>query len=640
MRFSLARPLLPGLLLLISVGAARAAIIEVSPTGTGSGAPGSPTSMANANSIVRGGDVVRVLPGTYATAPDPATSGSAGARITYVGNLANPNAVLISPSVTIKRKYITIKGMSFGGSFGFDRLSSSPGQCAQFDSIAYANVYHTLGMDQAKDCMAYRVNVTSGLGRFTMSTPAAPPYEWTTPERDTVRRCTFQLGRDAQNGYHVVQIRGATSCVIDSNQVYIQMFEPLVNEVNPFIAFFMRYCELKDNRWQVYNTGYKDQMFRWRDSTQFNRVYRDSVIMTGQGTCRFMPSSAGSFVGTTTQNYFKGLYVKSSTNPSDFALFYQNGMRRDTLLNCIVIDSLGKAFTNAQVEQGTSLIDHCTFIGNSSWGISEMRCGVGQWGPSWSTDGKMVFTNNLIYQLMAGGAGTEQAMGWNFSTSTDQLTSNGNLYFMAGKSPSRAIEYQIQGQSAVYVPPGPGTSWATTYGRDANSYWGSPRFVDSTFTNFDPRPGPGSFAIGRALDGTDIGALAAAGPDQVAPGSVSNLNATEIYDNKCWLTWSAPGDDGATGLAAAYDLRYSTSPITSANFASATAVTPQPTPLAAGSAQSYLALNLTPGTTYYFAIKARDEAGNWAALSNVRTVVTTVNDVKSPAAVKDLTAAP
>jgi hypothetical protein len=362
--------------------------------------------------------------------------------------------------------------------------------------------------------------------------------------------------------------------------------------------------------------------------------------MSGSGNCRFSPSSAGSYVGTTTQNYFKGLYVKSSTNPSDFALYYQNGMRRDTLLNCIVIDSLGKAFTNAQVEKGTSLIDHCTFVGNSSWGVSEMRCGVGQWGPSWSTDGRMVFTNNLIYQLVPGGAGTEQAMGWNFSTSTDQLTSNGNLYFMAGKSPSRAIEYQIQGQNAVYVPPGPGTSWATTYGRDANSYWGSPRFADSTFTNFDPHPGPGSFAIGRALDGTDIGALAASGPDQVAPGSVSNLNATEIYDNKCWLTWSAPGDDGATGLAAAYDLRYSTTPITSANFASATAVTPQPTPLAAGSAQSYLALNLTPGTTYYFAIKARDEAGNWAALSNVRTVVTTVNDAKAPAAVKDLTAAP
>jgi hypothetical protein len=640
MRFSHVRFLLPGLLVLFSVGAARAAVIEVSPTGTGSGTPGNPTSMANANSIVRAGDVVRVLPGTYPTAPDPAVSGTASARITYVGNLAVPNAVVITPTMNLRRKYITVKGMSFAASAFFDRISASPGQCAQFDSLAYANVYHTLGIDQAKDCMAYMVNVTSGLGRFTMSTPAAPPSDWTTPERDTVRRCTFQLGQDVTDGYHVVQIRGATNCVIDSNRVFIQMYPNLVNEVNPFIAFFMRYCELKDNHWQVLNTGFKDQMFRWRDSTQFNRCYRDSVIMQGQGSCRFMPSSAGTFVGTTTQNYFDGLYVKSSTNPSDFALFYQNGMRRDTLRHCIVIDSLGKAFTNGQVEQGTSLVDHCTFVGNSSWGVSEMLCGVNQWGPQWSSDGKIVFTNNLIYQLRSGAAGSEEAMGWLFSTSNDQLVSNGNLYFLPGKSSSRAIAYTVQGGSTQLVAPGPGTSWATNYGRDVNSYWGSPRFVDSTFTNFDPRPGPGSFAAGRALDGTDIGALAASGPDAVAPGSVTNLNATEIYDNKCWLTWSSPGDDGLTGLAAGYDLRYSTSPINDANFASASAVSPQPVPLVAGSAQSYLALNLSAGTTYYFAIKTRDEAGNWSGLSNVRTVQTTATDAKSPAAVRDLTAAP
>ena len=640
MRFSLARPLLPGLLLILSVGAARAAIIEVSPTGIGSGAPGNPTSMANANSIVRGGDVVRVLPGTYATPPDPATSGSAGARITYVGNLANPNSVLISPDITIKRKYITIKGMSFGGSFGFDRINSNPGNCAQFDSIAYSNVYHTLSLDQAKDCMAYMVNVTSGLGRFTMATPATPISDWTTPERDTVRRCTFHLGEAVTGGYHVVILRGTTHCVIDSNQVYIQMYPTLVNEVDPFIAFFMRYCELKDNHWQVLNTGGQDHLFRWRDSTQFNRVYRDSVILQGKGNCRFAPSSAGSYVGTTTQNFFDHLYVKSSTDPSDYALYYQNGMRRDTLQYCTVIDSLGKAFTNGQIEQGTSLVNHCTFVGNSSWGVSEMLCGVGQWGANWATDGKMVFTNNLIYQLRPGAAGSESGMGWLFSTASDQLVSNGNLYFLPGKSPGRSIVYTVQGGSSQYVAPGPGTSWANTYGRDVNSYWGSPRFADSTFTSFDPRPGPGSFAVGRALDGTDIGAYAASGPDVIAPGAVSNLNATEIYDNKCWLTWSSPGDDGLTGIAAAYDLRYSTTPINGTNVSSATGVSPQPVPLVAGSAQNYLALNLTPGTTYYFAIRARDDAGNWSALSNVRTVVTTVNDAKSPAAVKDLTAAP
>jgi hypothetical protein len=627
------------LLALLAVPA-RAAILDVSPTGTGSSCtPGSPCAMATANSIVRAGDVVRVNPGVYTTAPDPAVSGTPSARITYVGNLAIPDAALISPNMTLKRKYITVKGMSFGNSVFFDRLSASPGQCAQFDSLAYANVYHTLGMNQAKDCMAYMVNVTSGLGRFSMATPAAPISDWTTPERDTIRRCTFHLGEQVTDGYHVVLFRGVTNCVIDSNQVNIQMASNLVHEIDPFIAFFMRNSELKDNRWRVRNGG-GSHMFRWRDSTMFNRVYRDSVILFGSGHMRFAPSSAGTYVGTTTQNYFDGLYVKSSTNPSDYALYYQNGMRRDTLLNCVVIDSLGKAFTNGQVEKGTSLIDHCTFVGSSTYGVAETMAGINQWGVRWAADGRLVFTNNLIYQLKAGSAGSEIGKNWEFSSASDQLVSNGNLYFLPGKSPSRAIAWAVNGGNTNFVTPGPGSSWASTYGRDVNSYWGSPRFLDSTFTSFDPRPGPGSFAIGRALDGTTIGARQPSGPDGTPPSTVSNLNATEIYDNKVWLTWSAPGDDGAIGIAQAYELRYSTSPINAANFTGATAVSPQPVPLPSGSAQSYLVPGLSPGVNYYFAIRARDDAGNWSAISNVRQALTTSADVRAPAAVQDLIATP
>ncbi len=636
------RRLVPPLLLaaVAFAPAARAAVLDVSPTGTGTTCTaGSPCAMSTANSIVRPGDVVRVSPGTYTTAPDPAVSGTPTARITYVGNLAIPDAALITPGMTLKRKYITVKGMSFAGTVNFDRLSASPGQCAQFDSLAYCNVYHSLGMNQAKDCMVYMVNVTSGLGRFSMSTPATPIYDWTTPERDTVRRCTFRLGEQVTDGYHVVQIRGATNCVIDSNQVYIQM-APSLFQINPLIAYFMRYCELKDNKWHVVNTNGANQMLRWRDSTMFNRVYRDTILMMGSGNCRFAPSSAGSHVGTTDQNYFDGLLIKSSTNPSDYALYYQNGMRRDTLRNCVVIDSLGKAFTNGQVEKGTSLIDHCTFVGNSSYSVAEVIAGTNQWGNMWAADGRLVFTNNIVYQLQAGAPGTESAIGWMFSTPNDQLVSNGNLFYLPGRSPGRSIVYSVNGTGVTYVAPGPGTPWATNYGRDVNSYWGSPRFVDSTYTNFNPTPGPGSYAIGRALDGTDIGARRAAGPDATPPSTVGNLNAAEIYDNKVWLEWTAPGDDGMLGVAQAYELRYSTSPLDAGNFSGATAVVPQPVPLPGGTTQRALVTGLTPGATYYFALRARDEVSNWSGLSNVRQVTMSPTDTRAPAAVQDLTASP
>ena len=83
------------------------------------------------------------------------------------------------------------------------------------------------------------------------------------------------------------------------------------------------------------------------------------------------------------------------------------------------------------------------------------------------------------------------------------------------------------------------------------------------------------------------------------------------------LSWTAPGDDGAAGTAAAYEMRVSGSTINDGNWGSATVVNGLPAPLVAGSRQSTVVRGLTRGTTYYFAIKTVDEAGNWSGLSNV-----------------------
>jgi hypothetical protein len=83
------------------------------------------------------------------------------------------------------------------------------------------------------------------------------------------------------------------------------------------------------------------------------------------------------------------------------------------------------------------------------------------------------------------------------------------------------------------------------------------------------------------------------------------------------LHWTAPGDDGYTGRATAYDVRYSLALINAANFSLATAVAGVPAPGTAGSAESFSITNLVSGSGYYFAIKTRDEAANWSAMSNV-----------------------
>lgn len=83
------------------------------------------------------------------------------------------------------------------------------------------------------------------------------------------------------------------------------------------------------------------------------------------------------------------------------------------------------------------------------------------------------------------------------------------------------------------------------------------------------------------------------------------------------LRWTATGDDGAVGTATLYDLRMSTATITAANWSEAAAVAGVPVPAPSGTAQSCVVRGLTPGATYYFALRVRDDAGNWSGISNV-----------------------
>jgi len=127
------------------------------------------------------------------------------------------------------------------------------------------------------------------------------------------------------------------------------------------------------------------------------------------------------------------------------------------------------------------------------------------------------------------------------------------------------------------------------------------------------------------------------GTETVAPSAIANLGASNETETTIRLSWTAPGDDGGTGQASEYDIRYSTAPITVANWDEATQVTGEPAPKTSGSFETFTVTGLTNTTTYYFAIKTADEVPNWSSLSNVVSRQTAA-DQTPPAPVDDLQA--
>lgn len=106
--------------------------------------------------------------------------------------------------------------------------------------------------------------------------------------------------------------------------------------------------------------------------------------------------------------------------------------------------------------------------------------------------------------------------------------------------------------------------------------------------------------------------------DTTRPARVTNLAIDGLGPHTAVLTWTESGDDSMTGQAVNFQVRYSTSPITEANWNSAQVFCARD----AGSPGSNTCCGdgnfvLNPSTTYYFAIRYWDEVDNESILSNV-----------------------
>lgn len=111
-------------------------------------------------------------------------------------------------------------------------------------------------------------------------------------------------------------------------------------------------------------------------------------------------------------------------------------------------------------------------------------------------------------------------------------------------------------------------------------------------------------------------------PDHTRPGRINDLEAKSgEKDGEVGLEWTAPGEDGNNGKVISYTIRYSEEKIADMVDYNAADVIPNedriPLPDYPGFSECMTVRGLSGGTTYYFAISAVDEVGNWGLMSNI-----------------------
>lgn len=123
---------------------------------------------------------------------------------------------------------------------------------------------------------------------------------------------------------------------------------------------------------------------------------------------------------------------------------------------------------------------------------------------------------------------------------------------------------------------------------------------------------PSAFAVGTA----------APQPDATPPARPTDLVQYRGDATSVTVAWSLAGDDSIYGRAAAYEVRYSTTPLTPANWDEATVVTAPPAAHPNPAKLTATIDGLADGRTCHVGVVAVDDVGNVSGLSNVVVVQT------------------
>lgn len=169
---------------------------------------------------------------------------------------------------------------------------------------------------------------------------------------------------------------------------------------------------------------------------------------------------------------------------------------------------------------------------------------------------------------------------------------------------------------------------------NTNALWTDPCFVavdDFHLQSTSPAIDAGIVVVGyhnsnpgdNAGDGKAwYGSAPDVGAYEVALSAITDLSVSGTSQNSMTLVWTVPSDQGLMRKPSHYDIRYADSPLTEANWDTATRAQSEPAPGGSGDHQSFTITGLNPGATYYVGIKVLGEVGRTSALSNVVSATT------------------
>ena len=188
---------------------------------------------------------------------------------------------------------------------------------------------------------------------------------------------------------------------------------------------------------------------------------------------------------------------------------------------------------------------------------------------------------------------------------------------------------------------GQSTSIADFDGDGATEIAAGTSFADSNVYTYDA--GPGTWRASSSLWLTSRGddartashASGGAPPppiDRIRPAAVSTLEAHALTTTSVRVSWNVTGDDSLSGSAARVLLRRAPFPLDEQTF-NAGGFVPVPPPGSAGTAGTVDVAGLPEGSTWWFAMRVFDAAGNASAVSNPDSASL---PGQAPAAITDL----